>query len=77
MPLDVVQMNMLDAQYEPAQECLVVGPDGQEFCQIMGEYALFVPGFGQVGLFPGMREQCPSKAPDYASRLSTDVMNTC
>jgi len=76
-PLDVVQSALLDASYEPPAECRVVGPDGTAFCQVMGDYELFVPGYAQVPAFGGMRERCPSKAPDYAARLSPGVMQSC
>ena len=39
--------------------------DNLPFCQIMGEYRMFLPGYNTKKIYPHMAEKCPSLPPNY------------
>jgi len=61
---DVYAMNFFDINYQRPEVCVQSDPDSQ-FCQIMGNYRMYLPGYTSKDTFPDMGNNCPSLNPDY------------
>ena len=60
-------MNIYDPAYFTAANC----PTGLRttaagnYCQLMGEYVLNLPGYNTIPLYEGMNNACPAQWPGY------------
>jgi len=61
---DVYAMNFFDSNYVRPEVCVEADPDS-EFCQLMGNYRMSLPGYNSKSIFPDMGNNCPSRNPAY------------
>lgn len=77
VPLDTYQMALYDSAPQLSERCKRADPMNKHYCQILGDYRMDLPHFNSVPPFAGMRESCPSQAPDYPLRFTEHVEKTC
>jgi len=61
---DVYAMEFFDSEYQRPEVCVKADPDSQ-FCQLMGNYRMSLPGYNSKMIFPEMGQNCPSRNPQY------------
>jgi hypothetical protein len=61
---DTYAMLFFDNNYQRPSVCVESDPDS-EFCQLMGNYRMSLPGYNSKGIFPKMGDNCPSLNPEY------------
>jgi len=61
---DAYTLNIFDSAYVRPQQCVEADPDSQ-FCQLLGQYRMSLPGYNTVTPYPHMREHCPTLPPKY------------
>eukprot|EP01098_Paradermamoeba_levis_P015413 TRINITY_DN782_c0_g1_i5.p1 TRINITY_DN782_c0_g1~~TRINITY_DN782_c0_g1_i5.p1 ORF type:complete len:430 (+),score=164.24 TRINITY_DN782_c0_g1_i5:326-1615(+) len=61
---DAYALKIFDSKYVRPQKCVDADPTSQ-FCQILGEYRVDLPGWNTKNFYPHMAESCPSLAPKY------------
>eukprot|EP01137_Pigoraptor_chileana_P022078 Opistho-2@86571 len=61
---DAYSLNFFDADYKRPQECIDADPDSQ-FCQILGNYRMSLPGYNTKTPYRHIAEKCPSLAPSF------------
>jgi hypothetical protein len=64
IPKDIYQMNIFNHTYVRPQACVDSDPD-LPYCQIMGQYKLWVTGYNSIPLYSHMNENCASQGPMY------------
>jgi hypothetical protein len=63
-PKDVYQVDFFNKNYEFPQAC--VDANGkQQWCQLLGKYAMTFPGYSSIPQYAHMNDKCPSIAPDF------------
>jgi len=61
---DAYAMSFFDSNYVRPQECVNSDPTSQ-FCQIMGNFQMSLPGYNTKTAYPEMADSCPSLNPQY------------
>jgi len=61
---DAYSLNFFDAKYVRPKQCVTADPDSQ-FCQLLGNYRMSLPGYNTFAPYAHMRENCPSVPPNY------------
>jgi len=61
---DAYAMDFFDADYTRPEACVRSDPDSQ-FCQLMGNFRMSLPGYNTKAAYPKMADDCPSLNPEY------------
>jgi hypothetical protein len=61
---DAYSLNFFNASYVRPPQCVAADPDSQ-FCQLMGNYRMTLPGYNSVQPYPHMREHCGGLPTQY------------
>lgn len=71
-------MNIYSPTHFTAENCpmgLHTTPAGT-YCQLMGEYELYLDGYNTIPVYAGMNNKCPAQWPDY-TRCPADNPKCC
>lgn len=61
-PKDVYQLRIYDTEFQRPEDCLEA--DAYiPYCQIMGKYRMFLPGYSSIAPYDHMFEHCPTPTP--------------
>ena len=63
-PRDVYSLNIFDSNFPRPAECVEADPD-LPYCQLIGKYRMYHPGYNTIDSYANMNENCPSIAPKY------------